>query len=70
MTNKQLQIMRDTYPHFKECTIQIFDDTKQGRDLARKIDQNKFDNDKLEYGLEQYNKKGAGIFFSVNSMKP
>jgi len=65
-----LQIMRDKYPNFKDCTIQLFDDTKQWKDLARKIDQHKFDDSKLEYGLEQYNKKWAGVFFSINSMKP
>ena len=70
MTNLQLQMMRDIYPNFKDCTIQLFDDTKQWRDLARKIDQHKFDDDKLEYGLEEYNKKWAWVFFSVNSMKP
>ena len=70
MPNMYLQIMRDKYPNFKDCTIQLFDDTKQWKDLARKIDQHKFDDSKLEYGLEQYNKKWAGIFFSINSMKP
>lgn len=70
MTNTQLELMRETYPHFKECTIQLFDDTKQGRDLARKIDQSKFSDEDLERGLESYNKKWAGVFFSINSMKP
>ena len=49
--------MRSQYPNFKDCTIQLFDDTKQGRDLARKIDQNKFSKDDLEKGLDAYNKK-------------
>lgn len=70
MWNIQLWMMREKYPHFKECTIQLFDDTKQGRDLARKIDQNKFSNEDLERWLEWYNKKWAGVFFSINSMKP
>ena len=70
MWNIQLQAMREMYPHFRECTIQLFDDTKQGRDLARKIDQNKFSDEDLERWLEWYNKKWAWVFFSINSMKP
>lgn len=70
MSNIQLEMMREKYPHFKECTIQLFDDTKQGRDLARKLDQNKFSDEDLERWLEAYNKKWAGIFFSINSMLP
>lgn len=70
MSNIQLQAMREIYPHFRECTIQLFDDTKQWRDLARKIDQNKFSDEDLERWLEAYNKKWAGVFFSINSMKP
>lgn len=70
MWNIQLEVMREKYPHFKECTIQLFDDTKQGRDLARKLDQNKFSNEDLERWLEAYNKKWAGVFFSINSMLP
>ena len=70
MWNIQLEMMRERYPHFKECTIQLFDDTKQGRDLARKLDQNKFSNEDLERWLEAYNKKWAGVFFSINQMKP
>jgi len=63
-------MMREKYPHFEECTIQLFDDTKQWRDLARKIDQRKFDKDKLEMWLEKYNEMWAGVFFSINSMNP
>ena len=70
MSNIQLEMMREKYPHFKECTIQLFDDTKQWRDLARKLDQNKFSNEDLERWLEAYNKKWAGVFFSINSMLP
>lgn len=70
MTNIQLEMMREKYPHFEECTIQLFDDTKQWRDLARKIDQRKFDKDKLEMWLEKYNEMWAGVFFSINSMNP
>lgn len=70
MSNIQLEMMREKYPHFKECTIQLFDDTKQGRDLARKLDQDKFSNEDLERWLEAYNKKWAGVFFSINSMLP
>lgn len=53
-----------------DCTIQLFDDTKQWKDLARKIDQHKFSKEDLERWLEHYNKEGAGIFFSINSMNP
>lgn len=70
MPNIQLEMMRKKYPHFNECTIQLFDDTKQWRDLARKLDQNKFSKEDLERWLEYYNKKGAGVFFSINSMNP
>lgn len=70
MSNIQLEMMREKYPHFEECTIQLFDDTKQWRDLARKIDQRKFDKDKLEMWLEKYNEMWAGVFFSINSMNP
>ena len=62
--------MRDRYPNFKDCTIQLFDDTKQWRDLARKIDQHKFTDEQLEKWLEHYNKQWAWVFFSINSMKP
>lgn len=62
--------MREKYPNFKDCTIQLFDDSKMGRDLARKIDQHKFSDEDLERWLEGYNKKWAGVFFSINSMKP
>lgn len=70
MTNIQLQMMREKYPNFKDCTIQLFDDTKQWRDLARKINQHKFSDNDLERWLDGYNKKWAGIFFSINSMNP
>ena len=70
MPNLYLEMMREQYPNFKDCTIQLFDDSKQWRDLARKIDQHKFSNEDLERWLEAYNKKWAGVFFSVNSMKP
>lgn len=62
--------MREKYPNFKDCTIQLFDDSKAGRDLARKIDQHKFSDEQLERWLDAYNKKWAGVFFSINSMKP
>lgn len=70
MSNIYLQMMREKYPNFRDCTIQLFDDSKQWRDLARKIDQHKFSDAELERGLEAYNKKWAWIFFSINSMKP
>lgn len=70
MSNIYLQMMRERYPNFEDCTIQLFDDSKWGRDLARKIDQHKFSKDDLERWLEAYNKKWAGVFFSINSMKP
>lgn len=70
MPNIQLELMRQQYPNFTDCTIQLFDDTKQWRDLARKIDQHKFSKEDLEKGLEHYNNKWAGVFFSINSMKP
>ena len=63
-------MMREKYPNFKDCTIQLFDDSKAGRDLARKIDQHKFSDEQLERWLDAYNKKWAGVFFSINSMKP
>ena len=68
--NMQLEMMRERYPNFMDCTIQLFDDTKSWKDLARKLDQKKFSKEDLERGLEHYNKKWAGIFFSINSMNP
>ena len=68
--NIQLEMMRERYPNFIDCTIQLFDDTKQWKDLARKINQNKFSKEELERWLEHYNKEGAGVFFSINSMNP
>ena len=68
--NIQLEMMREKYPNFMDCTIQLFDDTKQWKDLARKIDQHKFSREDLERWLEHYNKEGAGVFFSINSMNP
>lgn len=70
MSNIQLEMMRGKYPHFEECTIQLFDDTKQWRDLARKIDQRQFSHELLETGLEKYNQMWAWVFFSINSMNP
>lgn len=70
MPNIQLEMMREKYPNFMDCTIQLFDDTKSGRDLARKIDQKKFSKEDLERGLEHYNEKWAWVFFSINSMNP
>lgn len=70
MTNMYLEVMREKYPNFMDCTIQLFDDWKKWRNFARKIDQHKFSKEDLERGLEAYNKKWAGIFFSVNSMVP
>lgn len=63
-------MMIEKYPNFKDCTIQLFDDSKGGRDLARKVNQHKFSDEQLEKGLVGYNKKWAGVFFSINSMKP
>ena len=70
MPNIQLEMMREKYPNFMDCTIQLFDDTKSGRDLARKIDQKQFDNELLETGLQKYNQMWAWVFFSINSMNP
>lgn len=70
MPNIQLEMMREKYPNFMDCTIQLFDDTKSWRDLARKIDQKQFDKETLEKGLTQYNKMWAWVFFSINSMNP
>lgn len=72
MTNLQYDVMCDTYPNFKDCTIQLFDDNKNRKDtsLAKKVDISKFDNDVVSDTLKKYNDKWAGIFFSVNSMQP
>jgi hypothetical protein len=61
-----IEAMFEEYPRFSECTIQTFDDNKERKqaNLARK-----FVNKKEIYPeLEEMNKKGAGIFFSVNPM--
>lgn len=71
MPNIYLQMMRQRYPNFKDCLIQIFDDNKNRKDnsLARIIDQHKFSDEQIEVWLEWYNKKWCWIFFSVNSMQ-
>lgn len=70
MTNLFYSSMRSLYPHFLDCSIQTFDDSKKWRDLARIVDQHKFEEDVLCNALEKYNNMWAWIFFSVNSMQP
>ena len=70
MSNLYLEMMREKYPNFKDCTIVLLDDAKKWRDLVRKVNQAEYSNDVLEKALDVYNKKWAGIYFSVNSMVP
>jgi len=54
-----------TYPNFKDCTIQTFDDRSKDQSLARK-----FAVDWVDRSLiKTLNDSGAGVFFSVNSMQ-
>lgn len=54
------------YPNFLDCSIQTFDDNKERKDQSMaRIYENNPDNFKK---LKERNDKGAGIFFSVNSM--
>lgn len=55
------------YPNFLDCSLQTFDDNKERKEptLAR-IYENNPDNFKK---LKELNDQGAGIFFSVNSMR-
>lgn len=69
MTNNQYETMLSIYPNFTDCSIQTFDDAKKWRDLARIVDQNKFDTETMSKALEKYNSMWAWIFFSVNSME-
>lgn len=70
MTNIYLQMMREVYPHFKDCLIQTFDDNKSRKDskLAKIINQNNYTDEQMDWILERANQKWCWIFFSVNSM--
>lgn len=70
MTNIYLQMMREVYPHFKDCLIQTFDDNKWRKDLklAKIINQNNYTDEQMDWILERANQKWCWIFFSVNSM--
>jgi len=71
MPNIYLDSMYQSYPNFRDCTIQLFDDNKERHDwsLAKKVDQRNFDKDTLDKALTYYNNQWAWIFFSVNSME-
>lgn len=65
-----LDIMREKYPHFEDCVFQLFDDAKQWKKgLAKIVDWRWYSKEKLYAWLEHYNKEGAWIYFSVNSME-
>jgi hypothetical protein len=56
-----------TYPNFNDCAIQTFDDnaSRKSKELA-KI----FSASQVDWQLvKNLNVAGAGVFFSVNSMK-
>lgn len=63
-------MMREVYPHFKDCLIQTFDDNKSRKDskLAKIINQNSYTDEQMDWILERANQKWCWIFFSVNSM--
>lgn len=69
MSNIYLQMMQDVYPHFDDCVFQLFDDAKQWKNHLIKIVDWRWHKDRLLEWLEYYNKEGAWIFFSVNSME-
>lgn len=77
MDKEQLKCFWEIYPWIKNCTLQTFNDNKDEKlddeemkkknaSLARKFEIKKWVFEKLE----ELNKKGAWIFFSVNQMKP
>lgn len=68
--NEQLDAMILSYPDFPHCAIQTFCDDKSREDaksLARIFSQ---DDMSCRPMVEDLNKSGAGVFFSVNSMDP
>lgn len=70
MPNLYLEMMREIYPHFNDCVFQLFDDAKQWKSyLVKIVDWRRYNEEDLCKWLEGYNKKWAGIFFSVNSME-
>jgi len=60
----QFSLFQVLYPDLENCTIQIFDDIEKRKDNTLAKIWLKRDFDKLD----EENKKGCGIFFSVNSM--
>lgn len=66
MMREWVEAMFESYPNFKDCSLQTFDDSKIWNQSLARIFENKEDNYTL---LDQLEKDGAGIFFSVNSMK-
>lgn len=71
MPNMYLQMMRQTYPNFKDCFIQTFDDNTKRKDikLAKVIRQQDYSEEEMNWILERANWKWCGIFFSINSMQ-
>lgn len=65
--NDYYQAMLDNYPNFEQCSIQTFDDTQEKRSSLARIFENKEDN---LVEIQNLNDQNAGIFFSVNPMKP
>ena len=55
------------YPNFKDCAIQTFDDdsNRKSRELAKIFHASTVDRQLVK----NLNTAGAGVFFSVNSMK-
>lgn len=67
---QQLNLFLELYPNIKECTIQTFNDNKNSKETEQENLSWKFIiNDWVWDKLNEMNKKGAGIFFSVNQMK-
>ena len=62
MTNTRLVNFTKKYPWFKYCTIQTFDDSGEDRSLAKIIQIKQW----WTQEVEELQKKGAWIFFSVN----
>jgi hypothetical protein len=57
----------NTYPNFNDCAIQTFDDdaSRKSKELAQIFSAKTVDRQLVK----NLNTAGAGIFFSVNSMK-
>jgi len=60
-----IKFFLDAYPNWRECSLQTFDDKWLDKSLAKIF---KPTDENIKKALD-LNRKGAGVFFSINSMK-